>query len=185
MIISVEELKQYITTDKADKVLEVMIQALELSIRKYTNNNFQKVAVRCVCNVTKGVFTGNGPIPFKVNETVQISESGLNEGIYTIASVGSGIFTVNEDVEDESNILVTKVKYPSDVVMGVVEIIRWKLKNEAENSNDTSQMRIQSESLSRHSVTYAADTTESDIDENFGVPKKYLAFLKMYKKARF
>lgn len=185
MIISVEKLKQFITTDKAEGELEALLQALELSIRKYTNNNFQKIGFRACCDATDGVFIAKGAIPLREGETVQISGSVLNDGIYTIATVDNGTFTVQGDVWNDTNMLVTKVEYPADVVMGVVEIMRWKLKNEAENSNDTSKMRVQSETLSRHSVTYATDATESDIDADFGVPKKYLAFLKMYKKARF
>ena len=69
--------------------------------------------------------------------------------------------------------------------MGVVDIMKWKLKNEAANSGDTSKKDIQSETISRHSVTYATDSTESDIDERFGVPRKYMAFLKSYIKPRF
>ena len=40
MIISVEELRQFITTDESDSVLEFRIQALESFVCKYTNNDF-------------------------------------------------------------------------------------------------------------------------------------------------
>ena len=185
MIISVDELREYVTTDKTDKELTALLEALEISVRKRTNNNFQKRAFRHSADIIEGVFISDGTILFKQGETVQISRSKFNDGLYTIASVDNKTFTVNESVYDENNILVTKIEYPSDVVMGVVDIIKWKLKNEAENSNDKKSMRIQSETLSRHSVTYAYDETENDIDEEFGVPKKYCAFLKAYKKARF
>lgn len=185
MIISAAYLKKFIETDIAEEVLEARLQALELLIRKYTNNNFQKIGFRACCDATDGVLTSKGTIPFREGETVQISGSVLNDGIYTVATVSGNTFTVNKEVWNDTNMLVTKVEYSTDIIMGVVDIMRWKLKNEAENSNDTSKMRIQSESLSRHSVTYATDATESDIDAEFGVPKKYLAFLKMYKKARF
>lgn len=51
MIMSVQECRQYIETDKSDQVLEAMLQALELSIRAYTNNNFQRRAFRVVADV--------------------------------------------------------------------------------------------------------------------------------------
>ena len=35
MLMTVEELKQYITTNKSDMVLKAMLQALELTIRRY------------------------------------------------------------------------------------------------------------------------------------------------------
>lgn len=41
MLMTIEELRQFITTDKTDLVLDAQLQALELLIRKYTNNNFQ------------------------------------------------------------------------------------------------------------------------------------------------
>lgn len=124
MIISVNELRQFITTDKDDITLQAMLEALESYVVKYTNNNFKD------------------------------RTTGL-------------------------------VVYPADVKMTVVDIMRWKLRNEEQNSGDKSKKDIHSESLSRHSVTYASDSTESDIDENFGVPKKYTAIFKQYKRARF
>ena len=48
MIMTVTELKQYVTTDISNKVLEARLQALELLVRGYTNNNFQKRAFRAV-----------------------------------------------------------------------------------------------------------------------------------------
>ncbi len=185
MIISLGELKKYITADEEDFVLESKLQALELSIRKYTNNNFQKKAYRRNADIAGGIFDVGAGAPFKEGDTVQVSESGLNEGLYTIKEVSGSTFTVKEDVVDERNVLVTKVDYPMDVKMGAVNIIKWQLKNEAANSGDTSRKNIQSETISRHSVTYVTDKTEEDISMEFGVPKKYVAFLKAYRKARF
>lgn len=42
MIMTVAELRQFITTDETDQVLEAKLQALELSIQGYTNNNFKR-----------------------------------------------------------------------------------------------------------------------------------------------
>lgn len=182
MIISVDELRKFVTTDMEDTVLEERLQALELSIRKYTNNNFQQIAFRSLCDISDGVFNVNGII-LKTGETVQVSCSGLNEGLYTVKAVSGNTFTVNEEVYPEKNVLVTKVVYPADVKMGVVDIIKWQLRNEAQNTGEVKT--VQSETLSRHSVTYAQDNTESDIDERFGCPRKYMAFLKAYRKARF
>lgn len=79
-----------------------------------------------------------------------------------------------------------EVEYPASIKLAVVEIMRWKLRNEAQNSvDDTNNKPVQSETLSRHSVTYAQDSSETDIDEHFGVPKKYTAIFKLYQRARF
>ena len=183
MLITVEELRQYITTDKTDKVLADMLEALELSIRESTNNNFQRIAYRQVATIKNGVLEV-AAVPFRIGDTIQISNSPLNAGLYTIKEVKSKAFTVNEMLLDENNVLVTKIDYPADVRIGAIEIIRWKLSNENQNSTDTSKKIVMSETISRHSVTYAEDSTEKDIDTAFGVPKKYTDFLKHQRMAR-
>lgn len=52
MLMTIEELRQFITTDKTDLVLDAQLKALELLIRKYTNNNFQDRNRRFRCNVS-------------------------------------------------------------------------------------------------------------------------------------
>ena len=43
MIITVEELRQHVDTAVEDQALEALLQALELSIQGYTNNNFARI----------------------------------------------------------------------------------------------------------------------------------------------
>lgn len=184
MILTVDELRKFVNTEEEDAVLEAKLAALELSIRAYTNNNFQQRAVRRMADISQGtlVMASN---PFKVGDTVQITESDFNDGLYTVTAMDDSTATIKEDSFDEDDVLVTRVVYPLDVKMGAVDIVKWKLKNDAANSGDKSQKDIQSETISRHSVTYATDTTELDIDEALGVPKKYTSFLMPYMKARF
>lgn len=183
MIITVEKLKQYITTDKTDEALEAMLQAFEVAIRKYTNNNFQNRGIRFTSSTVE-VRTQLAQY-LKIGDTLQVSGSAINNGLYTIKAIVGDILSLNEPIYDEHEALFTKVEYPAVIQMGVVEILRWKLKNEDQNYNPEAEKNIQSESVSRHSVTYAKDTTEEDIDAEFGVPRKYTSFLKIYKKARF
>lgn len=175
MIMTVNKLREYITTDKTDSVLEDMLQALELLIRKHTNNNFQKRAYRKVTDIIGGLFVCDELVPFKVGDTIQVSESALNEGLYTVKTIDNAVFTVNEDVVDESNLLVTKIEYPKDVQMGVVNMIKWDLENR-------SKVGIQSETISRHSVTYF--NMDGD-NTSLGYPKSLIGFLKPYMRARF
>lgn len=184
MIISVDELRKYIETSESDPVLEAELQALELTIRKYTNNNFQQRNIRFKCPSVDGKLQMMTYL-LSVGDTVQLSESMYCDGIYTITDIQSDSVTLDRKLFDETHILVTKVEYPDDVKMGAVKIMKWKLKNEAANDGDTSKKDIQSETISRHSVTYVQDASESDIDSEFGVPRKHIAFLKAYKKARF
>jgi hypothetical protein len=178
MILNVSELKQYITTEETDQVLEAKLQALELLIRAYTNNNFQIRAFRAVAvAVAQGNnLLFNSPVPFKVGDTLQITESDFMPGeLVTVVTVADGSVTVKEDLTDESGVVVTKVKYPQDVKMGVVNLMKWELGNRE-------KVGVASESISRHSVTYVDQTGENTV---MGYPVALMGFLKPYRKARF
>ena len=183
MIISVEEFKNSVQTNKSDKELEAMLLALESAIRQYTNNNFQQVGVRFTADTD--VIETSWASFLKEGDTLQVSQSLINNGLYTVKSINGRILTLNEQIYPEPCVLFTKVVYPLEIKRGVVEIMRWKLKNESQNYDPEAERDIQSETISRHSVTYAKDATESDIDLELGVPKKYCAFLRQYEKARF
>lgn len=124
MLVSVDELRQFVETDKPDQELEFRILALESFICKHTNNEF-----------------------------------------------------IDRNTKEKN--------YPPDVKLGAINILKWQIQNEERNSGDASKQAVQSETISRHSVTYAADSTESDIDATIGVPRKLCAFLKLYERARF
>lgn len=186
MIMTVEELRRYVTTDETDEMLAARLEAVELRIRKRTNNNFQKRGFRTMADSYGNKLECDSVAPFTVGDTLMISESDLMpDCLCTIKAIEGKTITVNESLFEEDWIMITKVEYPVDVKMGVVEMIRWKLKNEAANSGDKGAMNVQSETISRYSVTYAQDSTESVLDADFGVPVKYTGFLKSYQKARF
>lgn len=177
MIMTVAELRQFVTTEETDQDLEARLQALELLIRGYTNNNFQKRPFRAVA---VAVADGNQLLcptaaPFKAGDTLQITESDLNAGLATVKTVEGQTVTVNEDLYDESGVVITKVVYPADVKLGVSKMIQWQLDN-------GDKVGIQSETISRHSVTYF--NMDGD-NSSMGFPKSLLGFLKPYRKARF
>ena len=124
MIITVDELKTFITTDKNDTALQAMLEGLEAFIVKYTNNDFKN------------------------------RSTGLAD-------------------------------YPASIKTAVFCIMGWEFKKEAVKTADGTSKPVQSETISRHSVTYATDATESDIDCRTGLPKKYTAVFDLYKRARF
>lgn len=177
MIMTVAELRQYVDTDETDQVLEAKLQALELLIRAYTNNNFQVRAFRAVAVSTNGkAMLVNTPIPFKAGDTLQITESDLMQDcLVTVAAVTTGQITVNEDLYDESGVVITKVKYPQDVKMGVANMLKWQLDN-------GDKVGIASETISRHSVTYVDHTAANTL---MGYPVSLMGFLVPYRKARF
>lgn len=178
MILNVSELKQYITTEETDQVLEAKLQALELLIRAYTNNNFQIRAFRAVAvAVAQGnKLLFNSPVPFKVGDTLQITESDfMQDELVTVLTVEDSSITVSGELSDESGVVVTKVKYPMDVKMGIVNLMKWELDNRE-------KVGVASESISRHSVTYVDQTGDNTI---MGYPVALMGFLKPYRKARF
>lgn len=186
MLMTAAEFRTYVQTEESDPVLEARLAALELLIRGYTNNNFQQRGFRVRANVRGGRFCSGSPVPFAPGDTVMVSESANMQGeLFTVKETEAFAFTVRETAWEEDAVLVTKVAYPMDVKLGAAGILKWQLKNEAANSGDAAQKVIQSETLSRYSVTYATDHTEADMDRTFGVPKKYIAFLNHYRKARF
>ena len=90
-------------------------------------------------------------------------------------SVADDSVTVNEELADESGVVVTKVKYPQDVKMGIVNLMKWEL-------NNREKVGVASESISRHSVEYVDQTGDNTV---MGYPVALMGFLKPYRKARF
>ena len=171
MIITVEELKQVSELSNiSDEQLTVMCEGIEDFIRQYTNNNF------IVKNVTFNTPSLNGKLDtvsplFKVGDTVLISNSKFNDGVYVINDL-DGI--LDKELFDDDNNKVTLVKYPPAVKLGVVKLLQY-------NAKMDDKVGISSESLSRHSVSYAQPSSDSI----GGYPSHLMSFLKPYMKARF
>ncbi len=66
------------------------------------------------------------------------------------------------------------VRFPAAVQEGVIKLLSYDLKFGDKTG-------IQSETIGRHSVSYAPDS----VDRVFGYPVSLLGFLKPYRKARF
>jgi hypothetical protein len=104
-----------------------------------------------------------------------VSESALNSGLYVVSSIYDGAFAVETDVKDEFDVLVTKVQYPADVIDCVVNLLDWEVKYR-------DKVGVQSETLSRHSVTYFNQDAGNQVN---GYPVSLLGCLKPYRKVRF
>lgn len=176
MIMTVAELRRYVETEEDDQVLEVRLQALEGLIRAYTNNNFQARAFRAVAVAASDkTIMVNTTVPFAAGDTLQITESNLMpDALVTVVSVDGNTVRVKEDLFDESGVEITKVKYPQDVKMGAVNLMKWELAQREKAG-------ISSETISRHSVTYSNMDGENSV---MGFPKSLMGFLRPYKKAR-
>ena len=175
MIISISELMLMPEfAGSSESVLQRKLNAAESLIRAYTNNNFQNRLVRFEAP-SSTILLGCEPM-LSVNDTVQITES-VNQGLYVIQAIDT---TKKETILDKTlfpaeNNLVTKVEYPDAVVEGVINMMIWEVQNR-------NKVGIQSETLSRHSVTYFSQDASNQI---MGYPATLLGFLKPYIKARF
>ena len=172
MIISVEDLKNQINCGTTtDEQIAVKLNAIEAVIRAYTNNNFQQRGVRFVGRSDEMNLYGDTQF-FAVGDTVQVSGSLVNDGLYQITSVQSDYIQVDKTLTPTDFNLVTKVKYPADVIQCAVDLYKWK-------QNMGEKVGIKSETISRHSVTYEDSATLF-----MGYPTGVLNGLNLYKKAR-
>ena len=171
MIITVEELKQVSELSNIpDEQLTLMCEGIEDFIRQYTNNNF------IVKNVTFNTPSIDGKLEtvsplIKVGDTVLITKSKYNNGVYVLTANDG---TLDKELLDDDNNKVTLVKYPPAIKLGVVKLLQY-------NAKMDDKVGISSESLSRHSVSYAQPSSDSI----GGYPSSLMSFLKPYIKARF
>ena len=99
----------------------------------------------------------------------------MNDGLYTITEILDDAIRVDSDLYKYPDNLVTKVEYPANIKAGVIDLMKWEIKNR-------DKAGIQSETLSRHSVTYFNQYANNQV---MGYPVALLGFLKPYMKARF
>lgn len=175
MVIAVEQLMKIPGFEKKEKTeLCRKLDAAEQLIRVYTNNNFQNRSVRFEGRSEGDLVFGHSQF-LRVGDTVQISQSCVNDGLYHIEGITPEAVELNRELFAVERNLVTKVEYPADVVSGVIDLMRW----EAENRQ---KVGIKQETLSRHSVTYYDQDVNNSV---MGYPVSLLGFLKPYMKARF
>ena len=172
MIITVEDLKKQVNCgDVADDVITAKLEAIEAVIRAYTNNNFQQRAIR-FAGSSDGFSVYGVPQFFTEGDTVQISGFGVNDGLYTVVMVHDDHLELDRPLITAECNLVTKIRYPADVVQCAVDLFKWK-----QTMGD--KVGVKSETLSRHAVTY-----EDSATLYMGYPVGILNGLKLHKKAR-
>ncbi len=154
--------------------LSMKLEAIESLVRSYTNNNFQNRMMRIEAPAVNGVLLGHSPY-FEVGDTLQISQSMVNDGLYVIKAITEYDITLDRKLYDSPLNTVTKVIYPADVIKGVLDLMIWE-------KNNRQKVGIKSETLSRHSVTYYDQDSNNQV---MGYPVSLLGFLKPYMKPRF
>lgn len=178
MILSVQEARNLIDfpANWTDEKILRKLKAVEQTVRSYTNNNFQVRSVRGKFSIDENGLHGTAVQGFLPGDTVQISGSMYNDGLYVIYTVSDNLLILeNTMLFPEPSALVTKIHYPDDVVSACINLMEWETKNRA-------KVGVQSETLSRHSVTYY---NMGASDQIMGYPVSLLGCLKAYRKARF
>lgn len=158
----------------SNDLLSMKLDAIESLIRSYTNNNFQNRKMRIEAPIESGVIVGYCQY-FKVGDTLQISQSMVNDGLYGIVEIVDGTITLDGEVYDYPMNTITKIVYPADVQKGVIDMMLWEQDNRQ-------KVGIKSETISRHSVTYYDQDANNQV---MGYPVSLLGSLKPYIKARF
>lgn len=150
------------------------LDGIENLIRAYTHNNFQNRNIRFLASSVGTVLNGVSPF-LRVGDTVQVTQSRVNDGLYIITEIGEDSVCVDRPMFSVEKNLVTKVEYPIDLKVGLLNLLKWETSNR-------DKVGIKEETLSRHSVTYFDQDSSNQV---MGYPVSLLGFLEPYKKARF
>ena len=110
----------------------------------------------------------------KVGDTVEISQSISNNGLYVVTEIKDRNTYVDSQLSENIYNLVTKIEYPKDILEGSLGMLKWNLDN-------ADKIGIASESLSRHSVTYFNMDKTNTVS---GYPISIMGFCSPYMKAK-
>lgn len=173
MILKVEEVRA-LYPGKIDEELKALLDAIEGIIRAYTNNPFQ-VRLARFCAPSVGDTLGGSSPYIQADDTIQISESGVNDGLYVVVNADDYSTTLDRDLYDVDHNLVTKIEYPAAVKAVARNLLKWEIENR-------DKVGVKSETISRHSVTYYDQDAGNQV---MGYPVSLLGGLKPYMRARF
>ena len=159
--------------DIPEETLRQKMSAIEVAIRGYTNNKFQNIKVRFESESRDNIlFSYNENM--KVGDTVEISESISNNGLYVVTEIKDKNTFVDNQLSENIHNLVTKIEYPVDIKFGSLSMLKWNLEN-------ADKIGIASESLSRHSVTYFNMDKTNTVS---GYPISIMGFCTPYMRAK-
>lgn len=177
MILTVDEYRQFDPLPgEPDFLIASKLKAIEQIVRSYTNNRFTVKDMNVYADIRGSVFISEELIPFQPGDTVLVTGSRMNNGLYTVREADDNTFCVEESTEGLHDAgTVTKVRYPEAIRMGVVNMMKWEFRQRE-------KMGIQSEKISRHEVTYA---DPNNIHQSFGYPDYLTSFMEPFRKARF
>ena len=173
MLCTADEIRSYVTTDLTDAQIVARMAAIEAAVRAYTNNHFLEINAKAnAYQVAAATMIDNDV--FQVGDTVEINHSVRSDGLCkVIAADGEGVLLDPVPYGEKGGFTVTLVKYPADVVMAAINMLKWSLEY-------GDKQGIKSETISRWSVTYF----DMDNASEGGYPRAIMTALKPYRQAQ-
>ena len=171
-----------ITLDDAKKIYPGITQedldGIERSIREETNNPFQNRHVR-YCNLRfeseNEVLVFDDLEGLRSEDTVQISASKWNDGLYVVDSVSGNLIKLKNDprffVGNQPEAFITKVEYPADIIAGVRKLLKYDAKM-------ADKVGLKSKTVSRMSETYFDQNATESVA---GYPSAMMSFINKYR----
>lgn len=177
MIISLED-AQVINPN----VSQIELDGFENAIRQETNNHFQNLSVRFhqinFLSENKIVVLDNVE-GLRIGDTVQISNSRLNDGLYVIEAIEGNEITFKFEPEFFPGAIrsafLTKVEYPADIVAGVQKLLQYDAKME-------DKVGLKSKTVARMSETYFDQNSTETVA---GYPAAMMSFIDKYRRMRW
>lgn len=171
-----------IPLEEAQKIFNVVTQddldGLETAIRTLTNNPFQNINIRyynLTFNDDSKITIKDKVIGLRVGETIQISNSTLNDGLFVIEEITGQEITVQGEPQffdlESKEATLTKVEYPNDILLGVKKLLQY-------DSKMIGKMGLKSKTVSRMSETYYDQNSGETIN---GYPAAMMSFINKYK----
>lgn len=172
MIISLKDAQEIypeVTQDDLD--------GFETAIRELTNNPFQNRQVR-FSNLRfeseSEIYVFDEVQGIRKDDTIQISGSKLNDGLYVVKSVKGNKLTFEDAYffpGTDKGAFLTKVEYPPDILSGVRKLLVYDAKMQG-------KIGLKSETVSRMSKTYYDQTSGETVN---GYPAALMSFVNKHK----
>lgn len=175
-----------ITLEKAKKfdpnVTQETLDGIEKAIRKETNNPFQNLAARfhqlSFENENK-IIVYDDVEGLRKGDTVQVSGSKWNDGLYVIETVEGNDITLQGEPRlfngSNPEAFITKIEYPADIVAGVQKLLQYDAKM-------SDKIGLKSKTISRMSETYFDQNSTESIA---GYPAAMMSFIDKYRRMRW
>lgn len=161
-------------------VTQSYLDGLEQSIRQLTNNKFlnKTISYRGL-DVNGAVVSLNKTVNYlREGDTVQVSYTGVNDGLYVVKAVDNESVTLDTDKLFNGTYTsgtMTKVDYPADVLNGALGLIKYDM-------DMADKTGVKSETIGRMSTTYYDVNASENVN---GYPSALMDFIKKYRKIKW